>query len=213
MKKAFTLIELMVVVLILGILATLAVGVFTTQVERARYAKARTTIATLELAANRYQIDIGVFPPSGSGVPSGPPTFEGCGLLHLALVHSMSGNANAPDNPRWQGPYVSIQDLDLGDINGNSLADAGIVSPVPAGEIQILDPWRSPYRYVRCCGSSTDNYTVNDATVLPTSSPFAATETFYNVGTIQISSKGRDGLTLPVPNIGTDDDDVNNFGQ
>ncbi len=36
--KAFTLIELLVVVLILGLLTTIVVGVFTTQVERARYA-------------------------------------------------------------------------------------------------------------------------------------------------------------------------------
>ena len=212
MKKAFTLIELMVVVLILGILATLAVGVFTTQVERARYAKARTTIATLELGASRYQIDIGVFPPSGSGIPTGPATFVGCGRLHLALVHSLSGNSNAPGDPRWQGPYIGVQDIDLGDLLGNSLADGTSVT-LGQGEIQILDPWHSPYRYVRSSGSTTDNYTVNDATVLPASSPFASTETFYNAGTVQIVSNGRNTVTLAAPNIGKDTDDVTNFGQ
>lgn len=201
-------IELLVVVLILGLLATLAVGVFTTQVERARYAKARQTIAALELAINRYQIDNGSYPPSGSGNPTGPQTFEGNGLLHLALVHSMSGDMNNPASPRWQGPYITIQEDELGNINGTPLVD---LNPVPsAGEIQILDPWRSPYRYVRCCGSATDNYDVNGGTLLPIGSPFAA-EKYYNPSTFQIVSKGRNGLTGGPGFAGLEDDDVNNF--
>ncbi|MCX7626359.1 MAG: prepilin-type N-terminal cleavage/methylation domain-containing protein, partial [Candidatus Sumerlaeaceae bacterium] len=59
--KAFSLIELLAVVLILGILASISVGVYTTQVERARIAAARTMIAELEIAINRYQIDTGQY--------------------------------------------------------------------------------------------------------------------------------------------------------
>jgi len=211
MKKAFTLLELLMVVLILGLLATLAVGVFSTQVERARFAKARMTISALELAINRYQIDLGQYPPSGTGVPSGPQTFEGNGLLHLALVHSMSGNQNAPASPRWQGPYIDIKQQELGDINGITLQD--LTTQPNQGEIQILDPWYRPYRYVRCCGSSTDEYSVNGGTTLPATSPFAATETYYNPSTFQVVSTGRNGVTLAVPQWGLEEDDVTNFGQ
>ena len=63
-KKGVTLIELMAVVLIVAILASIAVGVYTGYVQRARFAVARTTIAELDLAVARYEIDLGVLPPS-----------------------------------------------------------------------------------------------------------------------------------------------------
>jgi prepilin-type N-terminal cleavage/methylation domain-containing protein len=211
MKKAFTLMELLVVVLILGLLATIAVGVFTNQVERARYAAARTTISAIELAVTRYQLDVGEFPPSGSET-AGVPNFEGNGWMYLALTRSMSGNTSAPASPRWQGPYIDVKKLNLGDINGTPVEETS--TTLGMGDIQILDPWGSPYRYVRCCGSTADNYTVNDATELPANNPFATTDVYYNPTTYQIVSYGRNGTTnLIAPNQrGTEEDDVNNFG-
>lgn len=211
MKKAFTLMELLVVVLILGLLATIAVGVFTNQVERARYAAARTTIAAIELAATRYQLDLGQFPPSGSET-AGRPGFEGNGLLYLALTRSMNGNTSEPADARWQGPYIDVKKLHLGDLDGFSVEESS--ATLTMGDIQMLDPWGAPYRYVRCCGSETDNYTVNDATRLPPENPFAATDVYYNPATFQVYSMGRNGQTimLPAGQRGTEEDDVNNFG-
>jgi len=209
MKKAFTLMELLVVVLILGLLATIAVGVFTNQVERARYASARTTIAAIELAATRYQLDLGEFPPSGSSLTK---VFEGNGWLYLALTRSVSGDTSAPASARWQGPYIDVKKLNLGDITGAPIEET--TDTLDIAEIQILDPWGTPYRYVRSNGSADDNYTVNFATELPPTNPYAATDIYYNPTTFQISSKGRNGQT-PDKNtgqFGTEDDDVNNFG-
>ncbi len=218
MKKAFTLMELLVVVLILGLLATIAVGVFTSQVERARYAAARTTIAAIELASTRYQLDVGEFPPSGSFTPSpGPDSpVQGNGNLYLALTRSVNGNTSEPASARWQGPYIDVKKLNLGDIDGMPVDDltTGPTNILLAGDIQILDPWGTPYRYVRSGGSAADNYTINDATKLPPSNPFAATDIYYNPTTFQVSSKGRNAQT-PLANtgqFGTEEDDVNNFG-
>ena len=212
MKKAFTLMELLVVVLILGLLATIAVGVYSNQVERARYAAARTTIAALELATNRYQMDVGEWPPSGSASTAGN-TFEGTGFLYLALTRSMSGNTSAPASARWQGPYIDVKKINLGDINGIPIDDlTSSPTALDMGDIQILDPWSSPYTYRRSSGSPSDNYTVNNATVLPPNNPFAATDVYYNPTTFQIWSKGRNGETPPAPQQGTEEDDVNNFG-
>src|SRR5690348_16012390 len=118
-SHAFTLLELLVVVLILGLLSTIAVGVFTHQVERARYAAARATISAIELAVERYEIDLGEYPPSGSGtLPySTPSTFEGCGYLQVALMESLSGKSTQPLSARWQGPYLTVKNDLLGDIN------------------------------------------------------------------------------------------------
>ena len=217
MKKAFTLMELLVVVLILGLLATVAVGVYTTQVERARYAAARTTIAAIDLAVSRYQLDLGQFPPSGSATPSASPdsTFEGNGYMYLALTRSMNGNTSEPASARWQGPYIDVKKLNLGDIDGTPIDDVSTATTsLGIGDIQILDPWGSPYRYVRSNGSPSDNYSLNFATRLPASNPFASTDIYYNPTTFQVSSKGRNGSTPSAASgdFGTEEDDVNNFG-
>lgn len=214
-KKAFTLIELLIVVLILSLLATIAVGVFNTQVERSRYAAARTTIANLELAIQRYQLDTGEYPPSGSSelpaLPTTPADFVGCGLLHQALTRSMSGDAANPSSPRWQGPYIDVKELNLGSIDGLYAYETS--GTLKQGMVQILDPWGTPYRYVRSNGSADDNYTVNNGTKLPTGNPYAATDIYYNASTFQIVSNGRNTLTNTTAGfIGTEEDDANNFG-
>jgi len=210
-QKAFTLVELLAVCLILGLLATVAVGVYTNQVERARIAAARQTINELEMAANRYQVDVGTYPPSGSGVLplSLNAPAVGCGYLEVALIHSLSGNSNSPNTPLWKGPYITIQNQYLGDSSGNNFAlNPGLTGLVP-GQVQILDPWGKPYLYVRS-GPSPDDYATMGGTKLPATNPFAATEIYYNPDTFQIVSYGNNGV--PDGTANTTNDDVTNFG-
>ena len=90
-KKGVTLIELIVVLLIISLLSTIAVGVYTREVLRAKVARTRAEIRTLEVAVNRYQIDVGQFPPSSTGTALAPSTLDqlslspGCGYLQLAF--------------------------------------------------------------------------------------------------------------------------------
>jgi prepilin-type N-terminal cleavage/methylation domain-containing protein len=219
MKRAFTLVELLVVVLILGLLSTIVVGVYTNQVERARVAATRSTIAALELAINRYQIDLGDFPPSGSGsLPYAlPTTFEGSGYLQAALMTSLSGQSSAPGSARWQGPYITVKNDRLGNQNGQSLADPNLTASIDPGNLQFLDAWSQPFRYVRsrsvvAVDGSLDRYDSNGATELPASHPFVTTETYYNPNSFQLVSKGPDSATLAPPSFGTVGNDVTNFG-
>ncbi len=208
-KRAFTLIELLVVVLILGLLSSIAVGVFTTQVERARRAAARSTISAIELAVERYHIDLGAYPPSGSLTqPSGQA--DGCGYLQLALIHSLSGSSTNTSGTLWKGPYLSVKQQQLGDSNGVMLED--LTSSIDPANVQILDPWLAPYRYVRS-GPAPDDYDGRLGTLLPSNHPFAATEKYYNFSTFQIASKGTNGETPAPPQFGTGLDDITNFGQ
>lgn len=226
-NKAFTLIELLVVILILALLSTIAVGVFTTQVERARVAAAQATISTLELGVERYQIDVGEYPPSGSGpIPysqpsgfSGNTAYDGCGYLQVCLVSSLSGKSTQPASVRWQGPYVTVKNMNLGDISGIRVDDPSRTVAVAAGQVQILDPYQSPYRYVRSRSvanptTDVDRYANNGGSLLPPLNGFAATETYYNPSTFQISSKGPDGVTgnAAVGAYGTGVNDISNFG-
>jgi prepilin-type N-terminal cleavage/methylation domain-containing protein len=202
-----TLLELVVVLLILSILSSIAITVYTGHVRRAQFAAAKVTIKELELNVHRYEIDLGVFPPSSSGTAFGTTAINptkptiGDGYLTLALLHSMSGNATRPASVRWQGPYMSVDQGKLGDLSGSAISSA-----TAAPMVCILDPWSRPYYYTRCSDYATFSATKQ------ADSPFAtAGETYYNPSTFQIYSLGPDGVTLPAPNKGLGGDDVNNF--
>lgn len=204
-KMGVTLLELLVVVLIIGILSTIAVTVYVGQVERARVAACYHTIRSLELAVTRYELDVGQYPPSSSGPtlsPVNPLTpSTGCGYLQVALLHSLSGNVYQPLDKRWLGPYMEFDEVQLSDLNG-----APITSSTPKSQIQFLDPWGTPYTYTR-----HQDYATYGGTELWPSDPYRSTETYYNPKTIQIFSVGPNGYTYNVPYRGLETDDVNNW--
>jgi len=205
--RAVTLIELLVTITILAIVATIATGVYTNYVRRAKVAACFAEIRQIELACERYRHDTGQYPPSSSGnfyspnsiVPDNPAS--GCGYMTLALRQSLSGNGNMPVDPRWVGPYLNLDREQLGTIDGSPVS-----SSTPLPRVQMLDPWGSPYQYIRF-----DDYASFGGTNLPASDPFAPTETWYNPSTFQIVSFGPDGVSFARPQMGLGFDDVTNF--
>ncbi len=75
-NKGFTLIELMVVIVILGILAGLIVPRIMGRPEEARRMKARVQIESIETALKLYKLDNGVYPSTEQGLQAlvEPPT-------------------------------------------------------------------------------------------------------------------------------------------
>lgn len=79
MQAGFTLIEVMVVVVILGILAAVVVPRVMDKPDKARVAKARSDIRALESALNLYKLDNFSYPTTDQGIqalvtkPSGSP--------------------------------------------------------------------------------------------------------------------------------------------
>jgi prepilin-type N-terminal cleavage/methylation domain-containing protein len=211
-RSGVTILELLVVLFVVGLLATIAYSVYSSHVYRASIAATAMEISELQMACAQYEVDTGQYPPSSSGTRLAPGPIDpimnpgegamGCGYMLLALKTSLNGNMYAPLSPRWHGPYLEVDIHRLGDINGNPIEEAqGYIIPMT----QLLDRWGGPYHYVRGA-----DYAVGNATRVPATSPFAS-EIYYNPSTIQIVSKGPNGWSSARPGLGTDEDDITNF--
>jgi len=90
-KKGFTLVELMLVVVILGILVAMVVPRLAGRSEQARKAAAKTDIeANISLALDMYELDNGAYPESLD-----------------ALINKPSSEAE-----KWNGPYLKKKPID-----------------------------------------------------------------------------------------------------
>ena len=67
-EEGFSLVELMVVIVILGLLATIVIINVMPAVDRAANTKARADIATLEQAIEMYRLDRLAYPPAAEGL-------------------------------------------------------------------------------------------------------------------------------------------------
>ncbi|MBY6204750.1 type II secretion system major pseudopilin GspG [Halomonas denitrificans] len=113
-SSGFTLIEILVVVVIIGILAAVVVPRFMDEPDRARAVKARQDIEAIVTALNLYRLDNHVYPSTQQGLD--------------ALVERPSGRPEAPNwkaggylerlpNDPWGRPYLYMNPGVHGDID------------------------------------------------------------------------------------------------
>lgn len=98
-QRAFTLIELLLVLVILGILAAIVVPKFAGRTEQAREAAAKTQVANFSTALDAFEVDDGYYPKGKSG------------LNDLVVAPRDAQNWKGPylkdiPNDPWQKPYV-----------------------------------------------------------------------------------------------------------
>jgi general secretion pathway protein G len=92
-RRAFTLIELLLVLVILAVLAAIVIPRFTGRTEQANITATGTTLSSIESALEAFEIDNGRFPTSQEGLE--------------ALVLEPSGLPNET----WKGPYLRRQEI------------------------------------------------------------------------------------------------------
>ncbi|QOJ21005.1 MAG: type II secretion system major pseudopilin GspG [Gammaproteobacteria bacterium] len=85
--RGFTLLELLVVMVIIGLLAAYVGPKYFSQVGKSEIKMAQAQIDALEKALHQYRLDVGTYPATEQGL--------------AALVNRPSNEA------RWQGPYLS----------------------------------------------------------------------------------------------------------
>jgi general secretion pathway protein G len=85
-SRGFTLLELLVVVLIIGLLTGIVAPRFLGQVSRSEVTTARAQLDALDKALQAYRLDTGRFPSAAQG------------LKALGVQPT--------DEPRWRGPYL-----------------------------------------------------------------------------------------------------------
>ena len=85
-NKGFTLLELLVVLVILGLLAGYVAPKYFAQVGKSEVKTARAQIEGIEKALDQYRIDVGHYPSTEQG---------------LAAL-----NTKPADEARWDGPYL-----------------------------------------------------------------------------------------------------------
>ena len=68
MRKGFTMVELMAVLIILGLLATVLVRSFMGQTDRARVITTKTNLRALHMAVMQFKMDTGQFPTEEEGL-------------------------------------------------------------------------------------------------------------------------------------------------
>jgi prepilin-type N-terminal cleavage/methylation domain-containing protein len=74
-RRAFTLIELLSVIAIIGLLAGLILGVFPAVSQRAKRGGVKTQLAALQTAIDRYHSQKGYYPPDNPSAADLPPLF------------------------------------------------------------------------------------------------------------------------------------------
>jgi general secretion pathway protein G len=85
-RRGFTLMELLVVILIIGLLTGIVGPRLLGQISRSEATTARAQMDAFDKALQAYRLDTGHFPPTSQGLQ--------------ALV------AQPADEPRWHGPYL-----------------------------------------------------------------------------------------------------------
>jgi general secretion pathway protein G len=133
-EKGFTLIEIMVVIIILGILASFVAVKLTGQTEEARRTQAKVQIGTFETALELYKLDNGSYPSTEQGLKA---------LVELPSVGVLPRKwreggylkkGRIPADP-WKNEYIYLSPGTHDEYDISSYGDDG----APGGEGKAAD--------------------------------------------------------------------------
>jgi general secretion pathway protein G len=131
-QRGFTLVELIVVMVIIGMLAALVFPRLLPKVGKGRVAAAKAQIELLGQALDQFRLDTGRYPTTAEG-------------LNALMVNPGVDNWDGPylkkaiPNDPWKRPYNYLSPGNHGDYDLSSYGADG--SPGGEGENQDIDSW------------------------------------------------------------------------
>ncbi len=196
-KAGFTLIEILAVILIVGILATILIVNLGEASDATNVQMTRTWLTQLEGAINNYENEFGDYPPSSFTVEQGVPN-DGMNTGVEALVCALWSDG-------WEAGGV-LESEELGNSDGDSAPQT--VSDLGRQLFEFLDKWDNPIAYFhRRDYESEERYYQTYAPesgeeVLSAPVPFKDPDTgrYFRHNKFQLISAGPDGT------FGTEDD-------
>ncbi len=119
-ESGFTLLELMIAVVIMGILAAIAITSYSSYACRAKQAVAHTALKNLQLAEERYRSRVGSYTQSISDLP-GIDEYTQNPPYHLVITNAsdISFNARAECKPNDGCAIAGSTDNDIWSIDQN----------------------------------------------------------------------------------------------
>jgi general secretion pathway protein G len=143
-SRGFTIVELLIVIVVLGILAALVLNTYSGAQERAKITQAKSDMATIKRAMLAYKAEEGELPPAGDSwnYNTNPPSAYGWTTTLNALQASGKLGSDRPDKDPW-GNYYGYDDNDC----------VASSSPTAAS-------------YIRSVGPDGVTYTGDDITLL-----------------------------------------------
>ncbi|OHB85724.1 MAG: hypothetical protein A2Z38_06180, partial [Planctomycetes bacterium RBG_19FT_COMBO_48_8] len=112
-KKGFTLVELMVVILIVGILAAVAIPLMQGRIDKAKWSEANATAGTIRTAVRAYCAETSVATASALA-----PALSDAGT-RAALGFALTD---------LEGTYFATGDYSISNINANGIAEITVQS-------------------------------------------------------------------------------------
>ncbi|MCX7918686.1 MAG: type II secretion system GspH family protein [bacterium] len=162
-QKGFTILEVLIAVIIVGVLVAVAVSRYTQRSDEAKYATARSEMMQLVKAEQAVELDTGYYVSLRvlNDVHSTIPSNNTMGWIEYAIEYEYgyaietSGaysltKTNANLAGEWQGPYIQFkQKGPKSNLLGVYTNDNTPEETMPLSETKYgipLDPWGSPYR-------------------------------------------------------------------
>jgi len=144
-KRGFTLVELLVVITIIAILASLAVPVVNKVMENANTLRIKATMKDIQVAIGNYRSEYNRFPillPSSSGGDDVAPILTNGTNQIINILMAQTDPAASPNMNARNIKYVDLP-------NARNSQTFGIIDPSGGAgggaPIQLVDMWGQPY--------------------------------------------------------------------
>lgn len=137
-RAGFTLIEIMVVIVILGLLAALVVPKLIGRTEEAKKTQTRVQIKSLQQALELFKLDNGFYPSTDQGLDALVRMPEGG---RIPKNYRKGGYIDRTPKDPWGNPYVYVSPGQRGDYDISSYGADGVQGG--EGEDADINSWDS----------------------------------------------------------------------